>query len=167
MDNIRNYFTAERNESILFVAVGLIACVFATYFFLYPKESFYRGMAFPLIAVALIQLTVGSSVWLRSSKDITRVEQIILQSPEKIKTEEIPRMEVVMKNFVIYRYVEMALLLAGLICMFIFNTMPLVKGIGIGLFIQSALMLAFDFFAEKRGAEYLEYLKKLWFTNIP
>ena len=33
-----------------------------------------------------------------------------------------------------------------------------IKGIGIGLFIQAALMLSLDFFAEKRGHEYLNYL---------
>jgi hypothetical protein len=32
------------------------------------------------------------------------------------------------------------------------------KGVGLGLAIQSALMLLLDFFAESRGREYLDYL---------
>jgi membrane-bound ClpP family serine protease len=70
-------------------------------------------------------------------------------------------MNVVEKNFVIYRWVELALLVVGLVCMFAFTQHPFIKGVGIGLFIQSALMLSLDFFAEKRGEEYLSYLLTL------
>jgi hypothetical protein len=86
---------------------------------------------------------------------------MISNDKEKIKTEEIPRMETVMKNFLIYRYVELVLMIAGLILMFTFKENEFVKGVGIGLFIQAGLMLTLDFFAEKRGHEYLTFLINL------
>ncbi|MEY3245836.1 MAG: hypothetical protein RL253_993 [Bacteroidota bacterium] len=99
MEQITKYFNAEKSESIIFVLVGFVAILLSSYFLIKLKQPFYNGMAFSLIAIALIQLTVGSSVYLRSSKDIERVNQIVKTDKSKIQSEEIPRMEVVMKNF--------------------------------------------------------------------
>ena len=159
MENIRSYFEAEKHEGILFVFIGLTAIVFAVFFLTFQREMFYRGMAFPLIAVALLQIVVGGSVWIRSPKDIARVERFIQSTPEQIEKSEIPRMQVVMNNFVIYRYVEISLLIFGLLAMFYLGNHVFMRGIGIGLFIQSAIMLSLDFFAERRAAEYFQYLK--------
>ena len=109
MDAVSNYFNAEKIESMFFVLVGVAAISLASYFFVKIKQPFYNGISYPLIAIALIQITVGSSVYLRSPKDIIRVNAIIQSDNSKIKTEEIPRMQTVMKNFVLYRWVEIAL----------------------------------------------------------
>ena len=162
MEQITKYFNAEKYESLLFVLVGLLAISVATYFFTKVKQPFYSGMAYPLIAIALIQIVVGSSVYFRSPKDIIRVEQIVQTEQQKIQTEEIPRMEVVMKNFVIYRWVEIALLLVGIIFYFYFKPMSISKGIGMGLSIQSGFMLLLDYFAESRGKVYLDYLRTIF-----
>ena len=159
MDNITNYFNAEKSESLLFILVGIISISVSVYFILQIKQPFYNGMCWPLIAIAFIQITVGTSVYFRSPKDIQRVTSIIQTEKEKISSEEIPRMQVVMKNFIIYRYVEIVLLVSGLLLMFLFDQSFFLKGIGIGLFIQSAFMLSLDFFAEKRGQDYLDFLQ--------
>ena len=85
--------------------------------------------------------------------------------PGKLKNEEIPRMEVVMKNFIIYRWVEIGLAIAGILLVLVFRTKTensFWYGLGIGLAIQSLTILAADFFAEKRGYEYLESLKNFF-----
>jgi hypothetical protein len=161
MNPIEKYFNAEKYESVLFVLVGIIAIVIASYFFVKVKQPFYNGMAYPLVVVALIQIIVGSSVYFRSPKDIARVNEIVQTNKVKIKAEEIPRMKLVMKNFDIYRWVEIVLLVTGLIMFFYFQSMTIWKGIGLGLFIQAGFMLLLDFFAESRGKIYLEYLRTL------
>jgi hypothetical protein len=161
MNQIEKYFNAEKYESVLFVLVGITAISFALYFLMKVKQPFYNGISYPLIAIALIQIVVGSSVYFRSPKDIARVNQIIKNEKSKITTEEIPRMEVVMKNFVIYRWVEIALLLVG-ICMFLFfDSSSLLKGVGIGLIIQASFMLLLDYFAESRGKIYVAFLQSV------
>lgn len=161
MNAIERYFNAEKNESVLFVLVGIVAISFASYFFIKVKQPFYNGIAYPLIVVAGIQIIVGSSVYLRSPKDIARVNNIVQQDKSKIQTEEIPRMKVVMNNFTIYRWVEIILLVLG-ICMFLYcPAHTLWKGVGLGLLIQAGLMLFLDFFAESRGKVYLDYLQQL------
>jgi uncharacterized membrane protein YczE len=153
---IARYFKAEQLESLVFVAIGLITFSIALAAWFKFKTPFLSGLAWPFLLVALIQLTVGISVYLRSPKDIIRVEAIAFNLQE-ISQQEIPRMETVMKNFVIYRYVEISLLLIG-IGLLVFLSSAYSRGIGLGLLIQAALMLGADYFAEKRGSEYQEAL---------
>ena len=78
-----------------------------------------------------------------------------------ISTEEIPRMEKVMRNFILFRYTEITLIFLGVILMYGARQNSLWNGIGVGLFIQSSTVLLLDFFAERRGEVYLEYLKSM------
>lgn len=160
MEFISKYFNAERAESWLFVAVGVIAMGLAINFF-FKNDQILRGAAYPLAIVGLIQLVVGGTVLMRTSADIKRVEEIVKTTPTRIQSEEIPRMNVVMKNFVVYRYVEIVLLGIGLLLLLLNTEGSFGRGIGIGLAIQSALMLGLDYFAEKRGHEYVAELQNL------
>jgi len=104
---------------------------------------------------------VGISIYYRSPKDISRVNQIIQTDKAKIKTKEIPRMKTVMKNFVLYRWIEISLIIIGIIMFLFLGPGTIWRGVGLGLFIQAGLMLLFDYFAESRGTIYLEYLQNL------
>jgi hypothetical protein len=161
MENIQIYFGAERAESLVFIAIGIIASAMGIYFFFFFKKPFYTGIAWPLIIVAVIQLFVGGAVFIRSPKDIARVEIMFSTNHHALTTEEIPRMETVMKNFVVYRWVEIALAAVGVILILaqIFGSMG--KGVGTGLLIQSLLMLVADYFAMRRGQLYLDWLQEL------
>jgi multidrug transporter EmrE-like cation transporter len=161
MEQISKYFNAEKSESLLFVVVGVVAILLSAYFFIKVKQPFYNGMAYSLIAIAIIQLIVGGEVYFRSPKDITRVNQIVQTETIKIQTEEIPRMEIVMKKFVLYRWIEIGCLLIGVLMFFYFPPMTLLKGVGIGLAIQAGFMLLLDYFAEERGEIYLNYLQSI------
>jgi hypothetical protein len=67
-------------------------------------------------------------------------------------------MEGVLKIFVLYRWIEIALIAIGIALFFYFNPMIFWKGFGMGLAIQSSLMLVLDLFAESRGKVYLHFL---------
>lgn len=161
MSEAGNYFNAEKFESLFFILIGIIAIITGIYFWVSIKEPFYKGIAIPLFLIALIQLTVGIAVYLRSPKDIIKVEHFLRSEPSKIQSDEIPRMEVVMKNFVVYRYVEIALIIIGLMLFFTLPDSYFWKGLGFGLSIQAGIMLLLDFFAENRGQSYLEFLKSV------
>jgi len=161
MENIQLYFKAERAESLVFIAIGIIAFVAGIYFFFSFKKPFYAGIAWPLIIIAVIQLFVGGAVFIRSPKDIARVEIMYSTDHHALTTEEIPRMETVMKNFAVYRWVEIALAAIGIILILTQFLGSMGQGIGTGLFIQSLLMLVADYFAMKRGQQYLDWLQEL------
>jgi hypothetical protein len=81
-----------------------------------------------------------------------------------VKQTEQPRMKTVMKNFVIYRWVEIAFIITGLILIFLFRSNTdrfFWYGFGIALAIQAIIMLGADYFAEKRGKLYVSELEKI------
>ena len=155
--DIEKYFIAEKQESLLFIVVGIIAIILALAFFFHWKTTFYKGAAIPLLVIGLIQAIVGLTVYSRS--DSQRIENVYAydMDPGKLKTQELPRMKKVNKNFIICRWVEFFLILMGLILVFIFRNNEggtFWYGLGITLAIQSAIMLGADYFAEKRAIKY-------------
>jgi hypothetical protein len=160
MEQVAKYFNAEKFESVFFVLAGITATLIACYFIFVIKKPFQNGIAYSITVIALIQITVGATVYIRSPKDINRVNQLIQTNKTRIQSEEIPRMNAVMKNFALYKYIEITLIISGIAFFFFFNN-ELIKGIGLGLIIQSSIMLMLDFIAAARGNEYLKILQNL------
>ena len=153
------YFSEEKAESWLFILVGVVALGASVW--LLRTGSSYRGMAYPLIAVGLIQIVVGGSVAFRTDAQVAALTAQLASSPSAFQLAEVPRMEVVMRNFALYKGVEIALLLVGVALTYAFRQKELVYGIGVGLVMQASLMLVLDLFAERRGDEYLSALRAL------
>jgi K+ transporter len=157
---IHKYFMAEKQESLLFLVIGIIAIILSVIFFFFIKNnpSFFKGAAIPLLLIGLIQCVVGYSVWARSDKQRIDVAYKMGMEPVGfVKNEELPRMQKVNKSFVIYRYTEIALIIAGIALIFFFRNNPervFWYGLGVTLAIQAAIMLGADYFAEQRALNY-------------
>lgn len=153
------YFNAERAEGLLFVLTGVVAIAVAIW--AWRQGTFWRGAAWPLIAVAVIQVYVGASVGLRSAKDSLRVQHIVAQEQVRIASEEIPRMQAVMKSFVTNRWIEIGFLIVGLLMLVLATRGGAWQGASAGLTVQVGLVLLLDLFAERRGQAYLAWLQSL------
>jgi len=164
---IYKYFIAEKQESLLFLIVGIVAVLLAVvfWFFIKSNPSFFKGAAIPLLAIGLIQVVVGYTVYSRTDKQKADIAYNIGMDPVNyVKQTEQPRMKMVMKNFVIYRWVEIAFVVAGLVLIFLFRSNPdksFWYGFGIALAIQAIIMLGADYFAEKRGKVYTAELENI------
>lgn len=161
MNPIVKYFNGERLESFVFLGLGFLGFAIAIFFFFNLKTAFVKGIAIPFMLVSCLEIIVGLTLIYRSPNDIIRVESYISSEIEMLQKAEIPRMERVMHNFLIFRYVEIVLIMVGIILMYGFRQNLLWNGIGLGLFIQASIVLLLDFFAERRGEIYLEYLRSL------
>ena len=164
---IYKYFIAEKQESLLFLIVGIIAIVLAVvcWFFIKSNPSFFKGAAIPLLAIGLMQTVVGYTVYNRSDKQKADIAYNIGMDPAAyVKQVEMPRMKTVMKNFIIYRWVEIAFIVTGFILIFLFRSNPdksFWYGFGLALAIQAVIMLGADYFAEQRGKVYIEQLGRV------
>lgn len=160
--DIEKYFIAEKQESLLFLGIGIAAIIVALLGIFIWKTQFWKGASIPLILIAVLQIIVGFTVYNRSDADRIRVVYALDMNPDELKQNELPRMEKVNNNFVLYRYVEIALLLAGIVIAVLYrNDMDkqFLFGVAVALIIQSALMLGADYFAEKRALVYTTQLK--------
>jgi hypothetical protein len=165
--DIENYFLAEKQESLLFMVVGGLAIVLALAAWFYGKSGFYRGAAIPLLVIGLIQGIVGFTVYRRSDADRIRNVYAYDMNIDQLKNDELPRMQKVNKNFDIYFGIEVALAIVGAGLIIYFRRKPdfiYWYGFGVALLLQSIIMLAADYFAEKRADKYtagiIEFLKE-------
>lgn len=155
--DIEKYFLAEKAESWVFMAIGMAGITAAIIFFFVLKTNFYKGAAIPLISVGLLLGVVGFTVYKRSDEDRKRNVYAYDMNPSELKEKELPRMKTVMKNFVIYRWVEIFLFVTGVGLYFYFIRdikHDFWRGFGLALAIMSFLALSADYFAEKRGRIY-------------
>lgn len=155
--NAEAYFNAEKAESLVFLIIGLVAILAAGIVFFGLKTAFWKGAAIPLLAIGLIQAVVGYTVYSRSDKQRIDIVYKMDMNPDALLQQELPRMQTVMKNFLVYRYLEIAFLVVGLFLFFYFkhdNEKQFWIGFGLALAIQAFLMLVADGFAEKRGHYY-------------
>jgi 4-amino-4-deoxy-L-arabinose transferase-like glycosyltransferase len=161
MKEMTQYFAGEKQESLLFIAVGLIAIGVAAW--LWANGHRLRFMAVPLVVIALMQLVVGGTIYLRTD---AQVQSLLTQSqsaPAQFKQDEVSRMQTVMKNFKLYKTVEMVLLVLGVGLIAFLQRFDVAAGVGAGLVLQASFTLALDMFAETRGQDYIGALKG-WLT---
>jgi hypothetical protein len=121
-------------------------------------------MAVPLLASWSYSVNCGDRlIYLRSPEDKYSVTQMLINEQNEIKTKEIPRMEKVMQNFTVYKWIEIVLILASIILLITFYSSPQTywKGLALGLLIQAIMMLSLDVLAENRGQVYIEQLQKI------
>jgi hypothetical protein len=161
MDFIKTYFTAEKNESLIFILFGVLTIGFSVYALVKWGDSFYRGFAIPAILIGIIQIVVGSTVYFRTDQQIIQVETLYQQDKAAFKNTEGPRMDTVMRNFSIYKVVEVVFVVIGLLLIFVAASKEFWLGIGVGMLLQGALMLTADIFAERRGKEYIQAMDRV------
>ncbi len=161
---IYKYFMAEKQESLLFLIFGIAAIMLAILFFIFIRSNppLYKGAAIPLLVIGIIQCTVGFTVYSRSNDQMKVIAYNMGIEPVLYaKQTELPRMKKVMKNFAIYRWMEIAFILAGVTLIILFRSDPARAfwfGFGFALAVQAVIMLGADFVAEQRGHNYIRGL---------
>ena len=155
--DIEKYFNAEKQESLLFLLIGLAGLIAAIIFFFSLKSNFYKGTAIPLLVIGLLLGVVGYTVYKRSDNDRQRNVYTYDMNPSELKEKEVPRMKTVLKNFIVYRYTEIFLLILGT-ALYIYFLKDFKhdfwRGFGLALAGMAFLALVADYFAEKRGKVY-------------
>ena len=160
--NIEAYFNAEKTGSLVLVVIAAAAILAGLFFLFWLRTAVARGAAIPLLLLGVLFIVVGVTVYSRSDADRMRNVYAFDMNPGELKQKELPRMEKVMRNFVVYRWVEIILAIAGILLWVYFRndeTRLFWKGLGAGLALMALVALTADYFAEKRGKVYLEGLK--------
>ncbi len=97
--DIEKYFIAEKQESLVFLVIGMVAVLLALDFLFCDKIARLPGAALPLLILGLIQAVAGYSVYVRS--DDQRISQVYAydMNPDQLKTIELTRMRKVKYQF--------------------------------------------------------------------
>lgn len=157
---IQTYFQAEKQAGQTALAIGILACSVGGAILLKAGAPFYTGLALPLVLVGIAQVIVGATLTRRSEAQATDLEKLLESSPSEFQQTEQPRMEKVMRSFLIFKWAEIAGAVTGLAMILLNSELNFSKGLGAGLLAQSLILFVFDYFAEKRGRAYLEFVVK-------
>ncbi len=157
---IQDYFNAEKKAAFFALAVGLIACSVASAIFISARPPFYSGLALALLLIGVIQMVVGVTLARRSDFQAEELEATYSKVPVEFVQTELPRMQEVLLRFNRYKWIEIGVLVLGLVLFFLNREPVFSKGLGLGLIVQAFFMLIFDYFAEKRARRYLDFIQK-------
>ena len=155
------YFAAEKTESLVFLGLGVAALAFAAFALWRLRDPLFRGMAIPLLLVGLIQVGVGATILLRTGAQLSALTALAQAAPQDFKVQELARMETVRASFTVYKLIEVAFIVVGLVLALLPGARRFWRGFGFGMLIQGALMLPADLLAEARAAVYVQQIAAL------
>jgi hypothetical protein len=165
------HFEGEKAEGVPFMSAGLVA--FAVGSFLFSRRTaIARGAAWPIVIVGVIETAAGLVVYSRTDAQVARLDAQMASDPGGLKKSELARMKRVNLEFVLLKWTELALAVAGvgLTTYGIIRDDDTFKGAGIGLAAQATVMLVLDLFAADRAARYTDALDRFhvaWTTTSP
>jgi hypothetical protein len=160
MNSIEKYFTGEKWQCTIGALIALL-CIGLSIYYISLQKPFFKGIACVFVPLSTLLLIICVGIIIRTPKDSKRVNDYSASQPAKLKTEELPRMEKVMKSFSVVKKVEICFFVIGFLLFLVFGKSELIKGIAVGLIIQGLLLYSFDFIAEYRAKPYVEFLKKI------
>lgn len=116
--DIEHYFIAEKNESLLFIILGISAVLLAIIFFFFVKTNWNKAAALPLFVIGILQFFLSYTAYKQSDKDRLQNVYAYDMNPSALKTSELTRVKKLNTSLKIMQYAEGALLLVGLVLFF-------------------------------------------------
>jgi hypothetical protein len=156
---MREYFGGEQSESYVWGAMGAVGVASGIALAL-QQERVAHGAAFPLMGIGLLQLALGVGLFVRTPGQVSALADQLQRDPSAFAAAERARMTRVNRGFQWYRPVEQAILVGGAGCVVLggLNHSEVLIGVGLGTFLEAALMLVLDYFADERAAIYARRL---------
>jgi hypothetical protein len=156
---LRHYFNEEVKGAWAYVGLGLLALLAGIW--LWRSQSAFRHACWPLGAAALLQLSVGAVIVLRAPAQQAALEQSLAQQPAAFKAQEGQRMAQLLDAFRFYKLAEIGLVLMALGLALFLPHNDVARGWGLGLLLQSTLLLSAGLVAELRAETYLDAIRRL------
>lgn len=150
------YFTAEKQGGLLLVALAVASLALAGY--LFATKSLFGAMAWPVLVLGGIELVIGISVASRAESQIAEIAAGLQATRTVTITTEVERMARVNGTFTVIKKVEIALIAVGVLFLVVQPAPATLGSIGLGILLQSAILLVFDTFAHDRAIRYVEWL---------
>lgn len=152
------YFTGEKHAALAVAAIGLLGLLAAAVL-LHPRWEL-RGLAVTTFVLALLELSVGVGLWLKTGPQIDALLGQLAADPARMFADEGARMTRVQASFVRLELVWLTLIAAGAAIAFTQRGRPILWSAALGLILHAAFLFVFDAIAERRGAIYLSALTR-------
>jgi hypothetical protein len=152
-DAMTVYFDGEKYAGLLLAGSAVAVVVVAAIMF--RAGATVRPFAMTLGILALAEIVLGLGLYLRTGPQVKRLDQQLRSDPPQFYSAEAARMSRVQRTFVAIEYGELFIIVATAIAAVSLKTRPGLAGVALGLLVSASVLLAFDLFAEHRGADYV------------
>lgn len=172
---MRTYFYGEKWQGPWFMGAGAVS-IAAGAGLVAQHSDFMRGSSYPLFAVGAIQLIAGAVIFFRSDGQLARLSRGLAHNPAEYRSSEERRIRLVHSRelrrirrvnleFELVTILESLILVGGVATASVGAGRhdDVVKGVGVGLIIESVAMLALDLVAARRALLYTHRLEQLGF----
>jgi hypothetical protein len=159
--DMRAYFWGEKWEGPFFMGVGAAGIV-AGSALIAQRDDFMRGAGYPLLIVGAVQALAGGIIFFRTDAQLARLERLLDRSPAGLRETELKRIRRINLQFELLAAAESMLIVGGSITASLgaARNSDLLKGVGLGLVIESVATLTLDLFAAQRALRYTSSLTR-------
>lgn len=159
--DMRAYFWGEKWEGPFFMGVGAAGLV-AGSALAAQDNDFMRGTGYPMIAVGAVQALAGAIIFFRTDAQLARLEKLLADQPAELRERELERIRRINLQFELLAAAESMLIIGGGITASVgaARKNDLLKGVGLGLVIESVATLTLDLFAAQRALRYTSSLTR-------
>ena len=147
------YFDGEKYAGLFLAGFAVVVIIGAVVMF--RASAGFRPFAITLAVIALAELALGVGLYLRTGPQVMRLEEQLRNDAASFYAAEGARMARVQRTFVAVEYVELVVIVVAAMAAVFLKNRTGASGVALGVLISAAVLLAFDIFAERRGAEYL------------
>lgn len=159
--DIEKFFLDEKQSGLILLVIGVIAILLAIAFFAFLKGNFYKGAAIPLLLIGLFEVFTGYGIYKRSDEERIRTVYAYDMNPGDLKTKELPQLQKALKSIVLFRWIELGLVVAGLVLVLLYRPQPdkaFWYGLGFALALQALVMFFMEVQAERNVSAYSKSL---------
>jgi hypothetical protein len=155
---ILKFYKAQKAQGLLFMIIGFIAVFISLLLVINVNNVFSNGLIIPLFIIGVLQVYFGINTFKHTPKHLLLVQGFVKENQASMTNIEIPfiHKEILFQKKVINIF--LFLIALAVLFIFIFNNTLFLQGLGIGLFIQSLIVITANFFAEQRSQIYLKWL---------
>ena len=161
LEIVDTYFGWEKSESAVFLALGFLGIGLGLFFWWYHKSSLLQGAIAPLLILGLISGIVGGTIFFRTDAQVAALKQTYQQDSGRFFTEEQVRMHNVNRNWAIYKIIELVIILAAVILLFLAYRRDFWAGFAMAALLMASALMVLDVIGERNGRWYAEHLQSL------
>lgn len=156
---LRRYFAGEKNGGIWLMSVGAPAAVAGAGLLAHPGE-YYRGLAYPLLALGAVEFLGGLIFYLNTNRRVPRLVGQLGSQPKQFQAAELLRMRRVNRELSLLTAVEITLIVASgaLTTVGALRGLDTLSGVGTGILIESTVLFIYDQLAARRALRYTDSL---------
>jgi hypothetical protein len=159
LEIVDTYFGREKSESVVFLALGVLGIGLGLLFWWYDQSSLLQGAIAPLLTLGLISGIVGGTIFFRTDAQVAALKQTYQQDSRRFFAEEQIRMHKVNRNWAIYKIIELAIILAAVILLFVAYRQDFWVGFAIAALLMASALIVLDVIGERNSRWYAEHLQ--------